>query len=118
MTGPRRDPDLVRPFVRTGGRVRPTRADVRLESLVLAATGPADTLRLDHRRVLNLARDVRGGLAVADIAAVLNLPPSTVLILVCDLIDDGHLTVPRSARDDQPEIDILREVLRGLQAKI
>ncbi|MEU7604127.1 DUF742 domain-containing protein [Streptomyces sp. NPDC041003] len=109
---------MVRPFVRTGGRVRPTRPDVRLESLVLAASGPADTFRLDHRRVLALARGVRGGLAVADIAAVLELPPSTVLILVCDLMDSGLLTSPKSARDDQPEIDILREVLRGLHAKI
>ncbi|MFF4449966.1 DUF742 domain-containing protein [Streptomyces sp. NPDC001502] len=109
---------MVRPFVRTGGRVRPTRPDVRLESLVLAATGPADRLRPDHRRVLALAHGVRGGLAVADIAAVLNLPPSTVLILVCDLMDSGHLTIPKRARDGQPEIDILREVLRGLQAKI
>ncbi|MFF5488759.1 DUF742 domain-containing protein [Streptomyces virginiae] len=109
---------MVRPFVRTGGRVRPTRPDVRLESLVLAATGPADTLRPDHRRVLALALSVRGGLAVADIAAVLELPPSTVLILVCDLMNSGHLATPKSARDEQPEIDILREVLRGLHAKI
>ncbi|MFJ5635115.1 DUF742 domain-containing protein [Streptomyces goshikiensis] len=109
---------MVRPHVRTGGRLRPTRPEVRLESLVLAATGPADGLRLDHRRVLALAQGVRGGLAVADIAAVLQLPPSTVLILVCDLMDGGHLSTPVNAREDQPEINILREVLRGLQAKV
>ncbi|MFE9846596.1 DUF742 domain-containing protein [Streptomyces goshikiensis] len=109
---------MVRPHIRTGGRIRPSRPDIRLESLVLAATGPADGLRLDHRRVLALAQRVRGGLAVAEIAAILQLPPSTVLILVCDLMDSGHLSSPINARDDQPEIDILREVLRGLQAKV
>ncbi|MFK4688219.1 DUF742 domain-containing protein [Streptomyces pristinaespiralis] len=109
---------MVRPFVRTGGRDRPSRPDVRLESLVLAATGPADGLRLDHRRVLALTQGVRGGLAVADIAAVLQLPPSTVLILVCDLMDSGHLSSPVNARDDQPDIDILKEVLHGLRTKV
>lgn len=109
---------MVRPFVRTGGRDRPSRPDVRLESLVLAATGTADGLRLDHRRVLALTQGVRGGLAVADIAAVLQLPPSTVLILVCDLMDSGHLSSPVNARDDQPDIDILREVLHGLRTKV
>ncbi|MEU9415994.1 DUF742 domain-containing protein [Streptomyces sp. NPDC048272] len=108
----------MRPFVRTGGRLRPSRPEVRLEFLVLAATGPADTLRLDHRRVLALTQGVRGGLAVAEIAAVLELPPSTALILVCDLMDSGHLSSPVNARDDQPEIDILKEVLRGLRTKV
>ncbi|WP_189969083.1 DUF742 domain-containing protein [Streptomyces violascens] len=109
---------MVRPFVRTNGRTRPTRADIRLESLVLAATGSAQLPGPDHRRVLALARSVRGGLAVADIAAGLKLPPSTVLILVCDLMDSGHLGSPVNARENQPDIDILREVLRGLQAKV
>ncbi|OII65592.1 hypothetical protein BJP40_01090 [Streptomyces sp. CC53] len=109
---------MVRPFVRTGGRDRPSRPEVRLESLVLAATGPADTLRLDHRRVLALVQGVRGGLAVAEIAAALELPPSTVPILVCDLMDSGHLSSPAPALDDEPDIDILREVLRGLRAKV
>ncbi|MFZ3491905.1 DUF742 domain-containing protein [Streptomyces sp. 5.8] len=118
MSGPRRDPDLVRPFVRTGGRTHPSRPGLRLESLVLAASASPDTLRLDHRRVLALAKGVRGGLAVAEMAAFLQLPPSTVLILASDLIDSGHLTSPVPARDDEPAIDLLREVLRGLQAKV
>lgn len=85
---------------------------------MLAAAGPADALKLDHRRVLLLAQGARGGLAVADIAAALTLPPSTVLILVCDLMDKGHLTTPVTAREDEPDIHILREVLRGLQTKV
>jgi len=114
MSGPRHDPDMVRPYVRTGGRVRPHR-DVRLESVVIAATGAADELGPDARRVLSLFAGGRGGLAVADIAAALQLPPSTVRIIVSSLMDSGHLAGPAPAVEDQPRNDILQKVLDGLR---
>lgn len=117
MTGPRRDPDMVRPYVRTGGQVR-ARADVRLESVVIAATGPRDVLGPDARRVMRLFAGAEGGLAVADIAAALELPPSTVRILVSSLMDSGHLSSPVAATDHQPDFDLLQEVLRGLRAMV
>ncbi|GAA4782392.1 DUF742 domain-containing protein [Streptomyces ziwulingensis] len=118
MTGPRRDPDMVRPYVRTGGRVRPARP-VRLESVVIAAAGPLLELGTDARRVMALfAPAGRGGLAVADIAAALQLPPSTVRILVSALIGSGHLASPVAAADDQPESDVLLKVLHGLRAAL
>ncbi|MBQ1097009.1 DUF742 domain-containing protein [Streptomyces sp. b94] len=117
MTGPRRDPDLVRPYVRTGGQVH-ARGDVRLESVVIAATGPTDTLPPDARRVMRLFAGSQGGLAVADIAAALELPPSTVRILVSSLMDSGHLSSPVAAADDQPDFDLLQEVLRGLRSMV
>ncbi|MFJ9668067.1 DUF742 domain-containing protein [Streptomyces sp. NPDC101219] len=117
MTGPRRDPDMVRPYVRTGGQVRP-RADVRLESVVVAATGPTDTLGPDARRVMRLFAGAHGGLAVADIAAALELPPSTVRILVSSLMDSGHLAAPAAEPGHQPDFDLLQEVLRGLRSMV
>ncbi|GAB2882132.1 DUF742 domain-containing protein [Streptomyces deserti] len=117
MTGPRRDPDMVRPYVRTGGQVRPRR-DVRLESVVIAATGPTTALGPDARRVMGLFSSGRGGLAVADIAAALELPPSTARILVSGLVDSGHLTIPVAATDDQPDLTLLQEVLDGLRAMV
>ncbi|MFE9773662.1 DUF742 domain-containing protein [Streptomyces sp. NPDC005931] len=117
MTGPRRDPDMVRPYVRTGGQVR-ARDDVRLESVVVAATGPTDTLAPDARRVMRLFAGAGGGLAVADIAAALELPPSTVRILVSSLMDSGHLASPVAATGHQPEPDLLQEVLRGLRSMV
>jgi hypothetical protein len=114
MTGPRRDPDMVRPYVRTGGQVRPRR-DVGLERVVIAAAGSADTLGPDSQRVMALFSSGRGGLAVADISAALELPPSTVRILVSVLMDSGHLTSPVTAAVAQPDIDLLQEVLRGLR---
>ncbi|WP_077801199.1 DUF742 domain-containing protein [Streptomyces sp. JHA26] len=117
MTGPRRDPDMVRPYVRTGGQVR-ARDDVRLESVLIAATGPTDSLGPDARRVMRLFSGAEGGLAVADIAAALELPPSTVRILVSSLMDSGHLASPVAAGDHQPESDLLQEVLRGLRSMV
>ncbi|MEU3948369.1 DUF742 domain-containing protein [Streptomyces sp. NPDC029526] len=117
MTGPRRDPDMVRPYVRTGGQIR-ARADVRPESVVVAANGPTDTLGPDARRLMRLFAGSRGGLAVADIAAALELPPSTVRILVSSLMDSGHLAAPVAEPGHQPDFDLLQEVLRGLRSMV
>ncbi|WRZ85094.1 DUF742 domain-containing protein [Streptomyces sp. NBC_01022] len=114
MTGPRHDPDMVRPYVRTGGRVRPRR-DVHLESVVIAAPSPTGELGPDSRRVMSLFSVGHGGLAVADIAAALQLPPSTIRILVSSLMDSGHLASPAAAVNDQPENDLLQKVLDGLR---
>ncbi|MEW2131737.1 DUF742 domain-containing protein [Streptomyces sp. NPDC005435] len=114
MSGPRRDPDMIRPYVRTGGQIRP-RDDVRWESVVIAAAGSAGELATDERRVMSLFSPGCGGLAVADIAAALQLPPSTVRILVSRLMDTGRLTSPVDADSDQPQDDILVRVLHGLR---
>ncbi|PKW07635.1 Protein of unknown function [Streptomyces sp. 1222.5] len=114
MTGPRHDPDLIRPYVRTGGRNRPSR-DVRLETVVIAAPAPTGTLAPDARRVMRLFAGGRGGLAVADIAAALELPPSTVRIIVSALMDSGHLSSPVPVQEGRPGLDLLQEVLRGLR---
>ncbi|MEU9763477.1 DUF742 domain-containing protein [Streptomyces sp. NPDC047987] len=109
---------MVRPYVRTGGRVRPTRPGLRLESLVRAAAAPDAALSADARRVMDLVSRERGALGVVDIAAGLNLPPSTVRILVSDLLDSRHLATPIDSRPDQPDTSILEEVLRGLRAQV
>ncbi|MFE8941112.1 DUF742 domain-containing protein [Streptomyces sp. NPDC007872] len=109
---------MIRPHVRTGGRIRPSRPDVGLETLVIAAPGPRDGLGPDARQVMALFDGVRGGRAVAEIAAAVRLPASVVRILVSDLMDKGLLARPVDARTGQPDIDILQEVLRGLREKV
>lgn len=116
MSRPRQDPDLVRPYVRTGGRTRPSK-DVRLESLVFAATGTHPGLNPDARRVLALfAPSQGGGLSVAEIASTLALPPSTTRILVADLIEQGLMTLAQGQDDARPAIPLLERVLHGLRA--
>ncbi|MFF3934369.1 DUF742 domain-containing protein [Streptomyces hirsutus] len=116
MSRPRQDPDLVRPYVRTGGRTRPS-TDVRLESVVFAATGTRPGLNTDVRRVLALFAPAQdGGLAVAEVASALALPPSTTRILVADLIEHGLMTLAQRQDDDRPPASLLERVLHGLRA--
>ncbi|MFG2441002.1 DUF742 domain-containing protein [Streptomyces sp. NPDC048508] len=107
---------MVRPYVRTGGRTRPS-TDVRLESVVFAATGTHPGLHADSRRLLALFADARGGgLAVAEIASALVLPPSTTRILVSDLIGQGLMTLAQSHDDERPDTSLIERVLHGLRA--
>ena len=117
MTGPRRDPNLVPMYVRTGGRLRP-REGVRVETVVIAAPAPTENLNVDARRVMRLFAEGRGGLAVADIAVGLDLPPSTVRILVSTLMDSGHLASPAPAHEEGPDTDLMQRVLDGLRQQL
>lgn len=113
MSGSRRDPDLVRAYVRTGGRTRPSR-ELDLVTLVLVAKDLTPGVSPDARQVLNLCSR-RSALSVAEIAAYLDLPPSVVKIVVADLLDSEYLVMPRPAAV-VPEISLLEEVLNGLRA--
>ncbi|MEY9928814.1 hypothetical protein ABH926_003453 [Catenulispora sp. GP43] len=112
MSRPRRDPDLVRAYVVTGGAVRPSRK-LGLVTLLIAQDVPVQGLAPEQRRVLGVCSR-HGALSVAEIAAHLDLPPSVVTILASALMDSGHLAVPAPTAD-VPEIDVLKEVLRGLR---
>jgi hypothetical protein len=111
VSGLRRDPDLVRAYVRTGGRSRPTRA-LDVVTLVLAAREPGAGASADARRILRLCEHA---LSIAELAAHLDLPLSVVKIVVSDLLDSEHLVVP-TPREALPEIALLEEVLNGLRA--
>ncbi|MEV0651078.1 DUF742 domain-containing protein [Phytomonospora sp. NPDC050363] len=119
MSGPRRDPDLVRAYVRTGGRSRATR-DLDLVTLVVTAKNPPkananpQAMAPDARRVLGLC-STHGALSIAELAAYLDLPPSVVTIVVSDLMDGGHVDSPVPA-ESMPEVGMLEEVLNGLRA--
>jgi hypothetical protein len=108
-----RDPDLVRAYVRTKGRFRPSH-DLDLVTLVVVAQDPAQDATPDERRVIGVCSR-RGALSIAEIAAHLDLPPSVVKIVTSDLLDSGHLAIPAST-DVVSEIGLLEEVLHGLRA--
>lgn len=109
MTGPRRDPDQVRPYVRGGGG--PVARPLHLETLLVAANSPLEGLGPDHRTIMLLCRG--GTLAVGDLANALDLPLALAKRLVSQLIDAGHLTVPQPA--DAPATDLLEGILHGLR---
>ncbi len=106
---------LVRPFALTGGRTRPSRADFTLITTVTAVDPPPErTARSqpEHSRILRLcARPV----AVAELAAHLDLPVSVVVIMLCDLLEAGLITArpPRSITGAH-DLDLLQKVRDGL----
>ncbi|MFF4802276.1 DUF742 domain-containing protein [Streptomyces sp. NPDC001351] len=113
MSGLRRDRDMVRAYVRTGGHSSPSRDGLTLTTLVRAADRPLHGLDIEAVRVMRICR---GPLVIAEIAALVDLPPTVALIIVSGLLDTGHLDTPAPARDDEPDISLLEEVLHGLRA--
>ncbi|NBM16977.1 DUF742 domain-containing protein [Streptomyces sp. GC420] len=106
---------LVRPFTLTGGRTRPSRADFTLITLVTAVDPqPVSGVRTqpEHARILRLCPTPT---AVAELAAHLDLPVSVVVILLCDLLEAGRITVrpPRPVSRTR-DLDLLQKVRDGL----
>ena len=107
---------LVRLFALTGGRTRPSRADFTLISTVTAVDPPparAARCQPEHTRILRLCAEP---VAVAELAARLDLPVSVVVILLCDLLEAGRITVrpPRLVSRTTPDLDLLQKVRDGL----
>ncbi|MFI6503052.1 DUF742 domain-containing protein [Nonomuraea typhae] len=105
----------VRPYVLTGGRARPSRNTIGLDTLLVTEPGRALPISAS-RQERDLLRMCRRLLSLAEAAAHLELPMSVATILASDLVDSGHL----SARSPVPEAagpprDMLEEVLDGLR---
>jgi hypothetical protein len=118
------DEPLVRPYTITGGRTTAGRDDLTLITLISAqAPSGTDTaaerqaLQPEHRTVLRLCG--RGPVAVAEIAAKLDLPVSVTKILIGDLIDSGRVRArPPLAfahNGTLPDMTILEAVRNGLR---
>ncbi len=119
----------VRPYVVTGGRVRPSRNTIRPETLLIA-TGSGKPLPVsassEERALLRMCRRL---LSLVEAAVYLQLPVSVVGVVACDLVDAGFLAMrasgdeafagargrPGGARSTRPDLQRLQEVLIGLQ---
>ncbi|MBT2490778.1 DUF742 domain-containing protein [Streptomyces sp. ISL-96] len=114
----RRERGLVRPYVVTDGRSRPTRNTLDLVTLVTAAANrPLTGLSPEKRRVMELCRG--GALSVAEVAGHLALAISVTKVLLSDLIDSGHITTrPPVPRAQLPADQLLQEVLDGLRSRL
>ncbi|MER6122846.1 DUF742 domain-containing protein [Streptomyces sp. NPDC001795] len=106
---------LVRPFTLTGGRTRPSRADFTLITTVTAVDPPpawAARPQPEHVRILKRCAEP---IAVAELAAHLDLPVSVVVIMLCDLLEAGRITVhPPHSATRTPDLDMLQKVRDGL----
>jgi len=104
---------VVRPFMLTGGRTRPLRDGLRIETQLHATAGAlAAPLRFESRRIIELCQAPR---SVADLSAALRAPLAVVRILVADLVGEGLLRIDEPLTDVTPElIERIRDRVRAL----
>ena len=111
---------VIRPYVRTGGRSRPSH-DLRLETLVSGLWPEhAPLVPNAHRSPdLEVIREMcrAAPLSVAEISAHLSIALGVARILVSDAINAG-LCVQHETADtagSQPSMDLMARVHRGLR---
>jgi hypothetical protein len=109
----RRGHDVVRPFIMTGGRTRPERRDLRVETMLRAVPG-SERLDLPSEQVAIL-RECRDATSVAEVSARLGLVVGVVTIIAGDLVAAGALEVHHT---DPVEIqlDMLTRMIERVRA--
>ncbi|MEV0634265.1 DUF742 domain-containing protein [Streptomyces sp. NPDC050619] len=108
---------LVRPFALIGGRTRPSRADFTLITTVTAVDPPPDRAPRPQPEQARILRRCADPVAVAELAALLDLPVSVIVIMLCDLLEAGLITAhpPHPVtRDPELDLDLLQKVRDGL----
>ncbi|MFI9327028.1 DUF742 domain-containing protein [Kitasatospora sp. NPDC052868] len=107
---------LVRPYTITNGRTGPVRDGFALITLVATADPCTDTTRLppEPAAILHLCRE--HPLAVAEIAAILDLPVSVVKVLLDDLAQ-ARLILTRAPVQlaEAPDISLIQAVIEGVR---
>ena len=111
--------ELVRPYVITNGRSLPRENQFSLITLVTAAVDQQQRpARLSPEEQNLLGMCVGGYLSVAEISGHMQLPVGVVKILLAALSEAGYLVMrPPETRAPVANLQILEEVLNGLQSK-
>lgn len=108
---------VVRPYAVTSGRTRPSRGSFDLVTTV-AATCPPSALgpgrSPEHVAVVRMSQRP---VAVAEIAARLDLPLSVVRVILGDLLHSGQIEIRHTPSPDAPiSVETLEAMLHGLRA--
>ena len=103
---------VIRPFLLTGGRTRPARDDLRVETLVRSNPGVMTALlRFEARQIVELCHRPT---SVAEISAALRLPLGVVRVLVSDLMANGAVGLVESEALSVQLIERIRDRVRAL----
>jgi hypothetical protein len=111
---------FVRPYTITQGRTASAHAELTLISIIVALTPPEEQfgtrgLEPEHRFILERCRRP---VALAEIAAELNLPVAVTKILISDLITLGTVAARPPvavAAGRKPDVRLLQAVRDGLR---
>src|SRR4051794_22172056 len=107
----------LRPYAITGGRTRHSQHTFTLITLVVSrseAEFEYEYLEPESVQILELSRD--RAVAVAEIAAHLDLPVSVVKILCGDLLNASLIIVQSPpGQEYQPSVEIIERVMDGIR---
>jgi hypothetical protein len=105
------DTTLVRPYLVTGGRTRPLRDGLRVETVVNAAPAALHApLKFERRRIVELCQFPR---SIAELAVALAMPLGVVRVLVADLITTNAVVVQEST---DISTDMLERIIDRVRA--
>lgn len=102
---------VIRPFLLTGGRTRPARDGLRIETLIQARTLIPQGIRFEARRIATLCQRPT---SVAEISAAVGVPIGVARILVADLVEDGVVTAVEPGTLSVSLIERIRDRVREL----
>lgn len=104
--------DFVRPFIITGGRTRPLREGLRVETLVRATPAALSApLEFERRAIVELCQEP---LSVAEVAATLSLPLGIARVLIADLVAERFASVNES--NDELPLHVIERIRDGVRA--
>jgi hypothetical protein len=106
---------IVRPFIVTGGRTRPTDERLRVETLVTALPSALSApLSFERRHIVEICQRP---LSIAEIANSLATPIGVVRVIIADLVAERYVTVeqPLNLRDST-SVYLLERIRDGVRA--
>ena len=106
---------IVRPFIVTGGRTRPTDERLRVETLVTALPSALSApLSFERRHIVEICQRP---LSIAEIANSLAAPIGVVRVIIADLVAERYVTVdqPLSLRDST-SVQLLERIRDGVRS--
>lgn len=112
---------LVRPYTMTGGRTGRDQPPIALEAIVIATPQGQkmrSQLRWEASHIIDLTR---GGSALVELAARLDVPIGVVRVVVADLSKRGAVEITDPLDQESPDIseeyaNLLKKVLDGIQS--
>lgn len=107
---------ILRPFIVTGGRTRPTDERLRVETVISATPAAlAAPLSFERRHIVEICQRP---LSVAEVANSLGIPVGVARVLIADLVAERHVVVHvhLGSTENPPSLALLERIREGIRA--